>query len=200
MMAMGWFSENNKSGFTLIEILISMGLGMVIMGALANTFVIQQKSYDVQRQISEATQMARAAMDMLIREVRAAGYDPEGTGFTGIPYSATQLQLFSDIDGSGDTGQSNENITYKYYDETDQIKRRTGNGGFQPFAENVWDFEFQYLDNNRSTTTTATEIRQIRITLAVRTEKADSDYSSNDGYRVITLSSYIVPRNLGYSE
>ncbi|MEA3428733.1 MAG: hypothetical protein U9Q84_05890, partial [Thermodesulfobacteriota bacterium] len=75
--------------------------------------------------------------------------------------------------------------------------RKTGNGYFQPFAENVQSFTFDYLDSAGSATTTTADIRQIKITITARTSKADADYSANNGYRTHSLTSLITPRNLG---
>ena len=208
MRLLYYSSKNRESGFTLVELLISMTIGLIILAALSSTFLMQRKTYDVQEQIVEMVQTARAAMDMMTREIRMAGYDPTGAGFDGITYNADQLQIQADIENDadtgvpdGDTGDDNENIIYKYYDKDSsypyQIKRKTGGGYFQPFAENVQSFTFDYLDSAGSATTKTSEIRQIKITITARTSKADADYSPNNGYRTHTLTSLITPRNLG---
>ncbi|MDO9567538.1 MAG: prepilin-type N-terminal cleavage/methylation domain-containing protein [Candidatus Desulfaltia sp.] len=188
-------SKNKESGFTLVELLIAMAIGLIILAALSSTFLMQRKIYDVQEQIVEMVQTARATMDMMTREIRMAGYDPAGATFDGIPYNAGQLQIRADLDGDGNiTGQ--ENIIY-IYDATDlQIDRNIGSGD-QPFAENIQSFTFVYLkaDGVTEVTTSAEngDIRQIKITITARTSKADADYG---GYRTHTLTSLITPRNL----
>ena len=214
---MYYLPENKESGFTLVEMLIAMTIGLIILTALSSTFLMQRKIYDVQEQIVEMVQTARAAMDMMTREIRMAGYDPTGTmqrsdpistDFVGIPYNASQLQVVADLNDDGETDGSNENIIYTYYDETSaypyQIKRKTGNGYFQPFAENIQSFTFVYLEDDGVTEVTTSaendDIRQIRITITARTTKADGDYSANGGYRTHTLTSFITPRNLGLQQ
>jgi len=202
-MTMCYSPENKVRGFTLVELLIAMAIGCVVLGALISTFVIQSKAYDVQEQVAEMVQSARAAMDMMTREIRMAGYNPTGATFNGITYDAAQLQIRADLSGDGDTGDSNENIVYKYYGATDyQIKRKTGGGYFQPFAENIQAFTFAYLEADGMTEVNTTDdndkIRQIRITITARTAKRDPDYSPNGGYRKYTLTSLITPPNLAY--
>ncbi len=192
---MYYLSKNKKNGFTLVELLIAMTIGLIILTALSSTFLMQRKIYDVQEQIVEMVQTARAAMDMMTREIRMAGYDPTGTGFAGIPYSSSQLQIVADLDGNGNTTDSNENITYTYDAANLQIDRNTGSGD-QPFSENIQLFTFDYLDSAGSATTATADIRQIRITIKARTSKADSNYSADNGYRTHTLTSLIMPRNL----
>ncbi|MBW2568666.1 MAG: prepilin-type N-terminal cleavage/methylation domain-containing protein, partial [Deltaproteobacteria bacterium] len=77
---MYYLSKNRESGFTLVELLISMTIGLIILTALSSTFLMQRKIYDVQEQMVEMVQTARAAMDMMTREIRMAGYDPTGAG------------------------------------------------------------------------------------------------------------------------
>jgi len=199
--------KNKENGFTLVELLIAMTIGLIILTALSSTFLMQRKIYDIQEQVVEMVQTARAAMDMMTREIRMGGYDPTDAGFDGITYDADQLQIQANIDDDDDiintdgSYDDNENITYTYYDENSaypyQIKRKTGNGNFVSFAENIEAFTFNYLDSSGNATTTTSDIRQIRITITVRSAKPDPDYSANGGYRTYTLTSFITPRNLG---
>ncbi|MCF8144708.1 MAG: prepilin-type N-terminal cleavage/methylation domain-containing protein [Deltaproteobacteria bacterium] len=187
--------KSREKGFTLIELLIAMALALVIIGALSSAFVSQRKTYAVQEQVSEMIQNARAAMDMITREVKMAGYDPAEIPIAGIPYSATQLELQADLNGDGDTSDSNEDIIYTYLSANKQIGRNTG-GGAQPLAENIQAFTFQYYDMNGAATTTTADIRQIKIIITARTSEPDPDYSANSGYRTYTLTSYVTPPNL----
>jgi type IV pilus assembly protein PilW len=160
---------------------------------------LQRDAYDDQEQIAEMVQTARAAMDMITREVRMAGYDPTGAGFDGITYNTSQLQILADLDDDGSTNSSNENITYAYDASNYQIDRTTGTSGSpQPFAENIQTFTFSYLDSSGNATTTTSDIRQIEITITARTAEPDRNYIPNSGYRTYTLTSLITPRNLAY--
>ena len=209
----GWgdFHKAGNDGFTLIELLIAMAVGLIVLGAMYGVFTMHNKTFSNQEQIAEMQQNARAGMDMMTREIRMAGYDPTGAGFDGITYNADQLQIEADINDDGniinddESYDPNEHIVYKYYDNDSeypyQIKRKTGNGNFQPFAENIQDFTFVYLkaDGVTEVTTSADNdnIRQIKITIIARTSKPDPDYTPNGGYRTYTLTSVITPRNLG---
>ena len=196
--------ENKESGFTLIELLIAMTIGLIILTALSSTFLMQRKIYDVQEQIVEMVQTARAAMDMMSRETRMAGYDPTGAGFDGIPYNADSSTIdiyadLNDIPGIDNPTGSYEHITYSYDSANNQIDRNTNTGGGdQPFAENIDDFKVLYQDADGNATATTANIRQIKITITVRSAKPDPDYSANGGYRTYTLTSFITPRNLAF--
>ncbi len=194
--------EDKERGFTLVELLIGMAVGLIVLGALASTFIIQSRSLDVQEQVAEMVQTARAAMDMMSREIRMAGYSPTGATFDGITYHATQLQILADFRGAGendppdgDTGDNNEDIIYTHDAANLQIDRNT-----QPFAENIQAFDFQYLEADGVTEVSSSadndEIRQIRLTITARTSKPDPNYGINWGYRRYTLTSVITPPNL----
>ena len=206
-----YLPKNKENGFTLVELLIAMTIGLIILAALSSTFLMQRKIYDVQEQIVEMVQTARAAMDMTTREIRMAGYDPKrvnsdsdtSNDFSGITYNADSsiIDIYSDSNGNGSidnpTG-SYEHITYLYDSANKLIRRNTNTGGGnQPFAENIEKFEVLYLKDNGDPAITSDNIRQIQITITARTSKADADYSANGGYRTHTLTSFITPRNLG---
>jgi len=63
-----------KNGFTVLELLIAMVTGLVVLSAMISTFSIQRKYFDVMEQSSEMAQNVRAAIDIMSREIRMAGY------------------------------------------------------------------------------------------------------------------------------
>lgn len=201
---MSYLPENKESGFTLVELLIAMTIGLIILAALSSTFIMQSKIYDVQEQIVEMVQTARATMDMMSREIRMAGYDPTGAGFDGIPYN-TDLSIIdvyadlNDIPGIDNPTGSYEHITYSYDDANNRIDRNTNTGaGNQPFAENIDDFKVSYQNADGNPAANPANIRQIKITITARTSKPDRNYTPNSGYRTYTLTSLITPRNLAF--
>jgi len=71
----------NNEGFTLVEILVAIGITVVVMGSIFYAFKSQQDSYVVQSQVTTMQQTLRGGMYMLTRDVQMAGYytsfDPE---------------------------------------------------------------------------------------------------------------------------
>ena len=67
-------TKKRERGFTLIELLIGMAISLVVVTAMSGVFISQRKTYAVQEQISEMQQNARAAMDIMSREIRMTGY------------------------------------------------------------------------------------------------------------------------------
>ena len=186
-------SENrNAGGFTLIELLVSIGIGMVVLAAVTTTFMSQTRFYSAQEQVNEMGQNARGALDIITRELKMAGYKPNGGSFSGITYDTTQLRIQTDISGNdGATTGTNENIIYSYNSTNKQILR---NG--QPLADNITAFTFSYLDSAGAATTTTANIRQVSISITAQTAKPDPNYTANGGYRTYLVTATITPLNL----
>jgi len=63
----------DRAGFTLIELLIALILSVVIVGAVYATFNSQQKSFSLTNQKVDMQQEGRAAMNLMMRDIRMAG-------------------------------------------------------------------------------------------------------------------------------
>ena len=189
----------NLEGFTLVELMVSMGIGMVILAAVTTTFMSQTRIYNAQEQINEMQQNARGVLDILSRELKMAGYKPNGGGFNGVTYSTIQLMVQADLNSDGAISTSstaNEQITYAFDSANDQITRAVGSGSPQILAEHISAFTFNYLNSTGAATTVSANIRQVSITITAKTAKPDPNYTSDGGYRTYTTSATITPGNL----
>ena len=92
-------------GFTLIELLVAMALGLVVLGAVLKVFVSQNRTNAGQQEVACAQQNVRAAMDLIARDIRGAGYNPTDAGsFDGIlAAGATYIRIQSDLNRDADT-------------------------------------------------------------------------------------------------
>ena len=148
----------SPNGFTLIELLVAMAITGIVAGAIYTAFQSQQKSYLIQDQVTEMQQNLRAAMDIMVREIRMAGYDPTQSSGASISTNSTgiMIQVTMDINSDKDCSDSNENITYGFSNANDanadgiadagaaNLGRRNTGGGFQPIAENIQAIGFAY--------------------------------------------------------
>jgi type IV pilus assembly protein PilW len=71
--------KNNHKGMSLIELLVAMAVGTIVLGVIYSAYQNQQKSYVTQQLVVDMLQNARAAMSLMKREIRMAGYDPAAT-------------------------------------------------------------------------------------------------------------------------
>lgn len=189
-------------GFTLLELLTSLVVGIIVLGAMYSLVIIQSKHFTTQEQIAEMQQIARTTMDAMVREITMAGFDPNKSLPTPAPANAaitsagaTSLSFTSDLNANSALTDANENVTYAFNSENYRITRNTG-GGAQPFAENIEDLAFTYYDGSGLETATVASIRRIKIAIRVRTARPDPGYTPNGGHHNYTLTTYVTPRNL----
>ena len=193
-------------GFTLIELMISIAIGLVVLASVATTFTSQTRAYSAQEQINQMEQNLRGALDIMTREIKMAGYRPNGGTVTGVvSYTSTSLTIQADLDGNGTllasgTGSdtANEQIAYNYDSVNKKITRQVGSGTAATLAENISAFSFAYYQSSGATlATSASNIRRIKIAMTGKTVKPDPSYASNGGYRTVDLSAIVTPINLG---
>ena len=196
------------SGFTLIELLVSLTISLVVLAAVAKTFTVQSRQNSAEEQMAQMQQNVRAALDLMVREIQMAKYDPAGTAFPagtyGVTYSASQLEVKSDVaDGNGTVSTATgsvEDIIYAFDSTNLNITRKLGTGGTaDTLADNITNFTFAYYDANGAAVTSAANsasIRKITITITARTAKPDPGYTTNGGYRTYQVTADITPPNL----
>jgi len=90
-----------QAGFTIIELLVAVALGLVILAGLFRTFKVQHDTYVVQDQVSAMQQNLRAAMYMITRDLQMAGY------YTNFDRNNRQLD-WNDLDGDSNPANNTE--------------------------------------------------------------------------------------------
>jgi type IV pilus assembly protein PilW len=192
----------NNRGYTLMELMVAIAIGMIVMASVATTFTSQTRAYSAQEQINQMEQNARGALDIMSREIKMAGYKPNGGSVTGIvSYTSTSLTIQADLNADAaisTSGSDNEQIAYAYDSANKKITRQVGTADSATLAENISGFTFTYYQSSGTTpATSATDIRRIKIAITAKTEKPDPGYQTNGGYRTMDLSATITPINLG---
>ena len=189
------------AGFTLMELLVSMAIGLVVLAGVAGTFTAQTRQNSAEEQTAQMQQNVRGALDLMVREIQMAGYKPNGGTVTGVTYSVSQLEIQADMDGDGSINTasgSEEDVIYTHDNVNLQITRKLGSSGTaQLLADNITEFTFSYLDANGSATTTSSSIRKVSISITAKTAKPDPNHTSNGGHRTYVLTADVTPPNLG---
>lgn len=104
--------RRHQSGFTLIEMLIALGLGMIVISAAIGVFNYSQNSYNIQEDVAAMQQDLRIAKSFIERDVRMAG-----AGFTDYPRLsdiAAEKFLAMDFENNGGEGES-DMLTVRYF-------------------------------------------------------------------------------------
>ena len=124
--------RRDERGFTLAEILVAVALSLTILAVLYSFSRLHLYSLRSQEKGMEVLARGRAAMVLMTRKIREAGYWPS-TG--GAPPSgcarirsaaATQIRVQTDLNGNGTCSDANEDTAYTYDAKTKIIQRSPG--------------------------------------------------------------------------
>lgn len=124
-------------GFTLVEVLITMLISGIVMASIYSAFQSQQNSYLAQDQVAEMQQNIRSGLDLMVREIRMVGYDPEGTAYDPSVFDRITVatrgrfsftQDFNE-DGKIDITDTNEDISFAFSSATFDVESGTGAAG-----------------------------------------------------------------------
>ena len=215
-----------NSGFTLVELMVAMAISSIVIGAVATTYQLQVRSKNTQEALTDMNQTVRTAMEVMTREIRTAGCDPEETaGATIVTPGANQISFTRDIiNTAGDSFEPdgfldgpNEQIAYSLYvdgDGNQNLGRAVGGGAPQPLVRNVDALDFVYLDADGLPTGVVTNMRNVEVTIVARVATTGFTYdygdnriytnqqgdtilpAQNDGFRRLLLTTTVNLLNL----
>jgi type IV pilus assembly protein PilW len=197
----------NKKGFTAIELLISLAIMSVALTSIYSMYMSFIRTCTKEGAKIRVQQSVRSGLDMMIRDIRLAGLDPEGTGEFGIVAVTPQRIQFTadrDMDGELDDADATdgidapdmEHMAYEY-DGSGKLTMALykANGTLEMdeiMAENVTGLTFSYFDSNGDTTSDLDAIRTVDIEMTVQKP------SGQDGLISRTLVKRVKCRNLDY--
>jgi type IV pilus assembly protein PilW len=102
---------NKQAGFSLVEIMIALLIGLFLMGGILQMFSASQQTYRMQSNLARLQENGRFALDFLARDLRMAGYWGCLSGLNSVP-------SITDIDGTDNNAVAGDDID----DGTDTIK------------------------------------------------------------------------------
>ena len=76
--------QTASRGFTVVELLVALGLAAVVFGLIVSFFANMSRSTTTQNAAAAAQQTARAGVDFMAQELRLAGLDPLNSAGAGI--------------------------------------------------------------------------------------------------------------------
>ncbi|HSE40004.1 MAG TPA: prepilin-type N-terminal cleavage/methylation domain-containing protein [Acidobacteriota bacterium] len=105
-------SINNK-GYGLIELIVSMAIGLIILIGLYDLLDENQKVYRTQQEINTMTYQVRAAMDDMVRTIRSAGNNRRALRLAPPIYvaEADRIRVLADLPQDYNTDGDTYDIT-----------------------------------------------------------------------------------------
>jgi type IV pilus assembly protein PilW len=177
-----------QAGMTLLELLISMTLGLLLLTGIGTIYVGSNQTYRVQEQNARIQEAGRYALDAIGRSLRQAGYaniplEPTlpAAAFAGTAIQGTANTVTVQYDGTGGQDCSGDDvaegaIVTDAFDLTGTDLRCNND----PLVSNVEDLQFLYgidTDDDQSANqyTTApgdwSQVVSVRACVLVRSEE-----------------------------
>jgi type IV pilus assembly protein PilW len=73
-----WVDRRGQSGFTLVELMVSLVLGLLVVMAVASLMLSNRRVYGANESVNRIQENQRAAFELLARDIREAGSTPCG--------------------------------------------------------------------------------------------------------------------------
>ncbi len=158
--------RGSDQGFTIVELLVVMLISALVLTGIYSVFQAQQRAHASNTQLVRMQQNLRAALAILERDIRMAGFSPTGNADVGFVEAREGLmQVTTDINDDGNADDEEEDISYGFraaddanrdgiLDGPDVVaalrRDRGAGGGFQPIANGIRAFAFAYaFDEDR---------------------------------------------------
>ena len=137
----------SKSGSTLVEILLSTGIGHLLILFVAKTFLDYPQMALKQRDTARIQATFQRFLMMMKSELIQAGYGLDSYQ-EGIQITDEWIQIQKDGTLDGDLGDSREDIVYRFFPDDQKLSRKSGQGYFQILLEPIYSVFFQAHPSN----------------------------------------------------
>lgn len=195
--------RDRSSGFTLIEVLVTIAMISIFMAAAMAVLVPLSRSYTTTEVASSAQQVVRMAVEFMATDIRLAGLDPlKQAGARLQEANATSIRFTCDRvpdgeeEANGEIDNDNfENINYYYEAATTSLNLRLYSGApvqtTQQLVNNVTNLEFRYFDETGAVTGDLDLIRSVQISMTVEEDAGPGDTIER------SYTTRVLCRNLG---
>ena len=188
--------QAGNDGFSVVELVLALAVMVVVMVGIISLFSSLNRNYTTQNAAAAVQQVARTGIDIMTRNIRMAGFNPQSTNPIGIvEASANKIRFHCDLDGSGliePDADPREDIAYLLNSKRQLIKQNNGNSRTnRSLVDNVSALKFKYFDADDRETHNLDNIRAVAITLTIREKSGRRQHLSR------TYSTRVLCRNLG---
>lgn len=165
-----------RSGFTVIEMMVSMTLLVIVMGSVFGVMARAQREFATQREVVRARETMQGIEILLTRVLRSGRADPQQLGIGLLDPDPLDRDLFdnirvvSDLNGDGATTGAMEDVGIRVSSDTLWMRWQAG-AAEQAVALEVASLEFEYfaLDGTALTAEAdAADAARVKATIAIR--------------------------------
>ena len=194
--------NKNESGFSLIELIISMTITLVLLGLASGLLSGALSTRKRESRKTDALTSSQAALNLLSREIGNSGYGLTTNGIVTADSNPQMLHFRSNVEnGDATTNSPGEDLTYYFDEDTQSIVRYDPNDNPQTavIVNRISDVTFQYFDYNGTSTPTQQTIPtnntgRVRINITVQLEPVEGQPDN----QIVSFTSDVTLRNSKY--
>lgn len=208
--------KKQENGFSLLELLITMTIVLGLLGVTTSLFASALSTRARESRRADALVSARAAISAISREIANSGFglrvnnqsNPSNSknssnGIIIADSNANQIHFRANVNNNnGATGDSGEDVTYFFDNETSSIVRYDPHDNPQTSVivnriSNVTFTYFNYVKGNSQPTQTnvpTLDTGRVRISVMVQLEEVQGQPKN----QTITFTSDVTLRNSSY--
>jgi prepilin-type N-terminal cleavage/methylation domain-containing protein len=145
----------SEKGVTLIELMVALVICGIIVAAIYRLFVAQTRAYTVQDQVAEVQQNVRNAMELIVRDIRMAGFDDDPVSIGGVltdihPPNPPIIPADNRIDVFYEHNGAIRQVTYSVNAQNQLLRNQAppdigATAGGDPILDNVTGFTLTYF-------------------------------------------------------
>lgn len=117
--------SRQRNGFSLIELMVAMVLGLIMLGAIGAIYMSSKRTYSTTETLSRSQESARFASQFAARELRMAGYNnifesglvTRSLVFPAVGTTFAAGQVIAGVNNSAGTGTvkaGTDTVSYRY--------------------------------------------------------------------------------------
>ncbi len=191
----------DSRGFTLIELMIALFIGLFLVAGVVTMVDFSTRTYRAQERVADAQQDARAALEIMARDIRMAGFSPQsflsnaGEQPAILTSTADTIRIVADLDLSGAIEvDTEEDITYTL---SGGVLSRITQGPSaanppSPLMSNVSSMTIEYFNYSDGTWSAASTDGTVAVRITLQCQGRDA----SGGTFQRTLSTTVAVRNL----
>lgn len=202
-------SRKSACGFSLVELLVSLVVASIMLGAIVTVFqsALDTRKYQLSR--SDAITSTQAALNIMSREIGNAGFGLKrgiyaSNGLVQADCNATRLHFRTNTNNLNSlVNDPGENVTFYYDANTSSIVRYDPNANptTSAIVNQVSSVQFQYFDYDGNGVasqvgTPTDDTARVRIKLTVLLVSDPNDVANKKN---VTIESDITLRNAPYN-
>ena len=191
--------RRREAGLSTIDTLIGLAVGSILVVVTLHVFVSQVNTTSIHHQVVDMQENARIGLDVMLREIRMAGYDPTTAAGADLTEAIVdRIRFTRDINGNGDTADPDEDVIWALFDtdgdgDTD-LGRSTDGATFEAVVDDIQALQFDYQLFDGTTTNSPANPSQVeRVNVQIVAHKVAHELAQSN--LLWTVSGSVLLRN-----